>query len=225
MKIALAQINTKIGDFEANREKILDYSKKALSAGAEIVLFPELSICGYPPLDLLDQNAFYEKNVESLRWLQKRIPSGIAAVVGHVGENNNFSGKPYYNCATVIKDMEIIHTQEKTLLPTYDVFDESRYFESSSERKVFKYNGKKIGIAICEDLWCQSSIGRQERYQLDPVKELLDKGAEIIISPSASPFFAGKTTDRLDLLGTISRRGGVDVVYVNSIGGNRQYYF
>ena len=225
MKIALVQINTTIGDFEANREKILDYSKKALSSGADMVVFPELSVCGYPPLDLLDQTAFHEKNVESLRWLQKKIPDGIAAVIGHVGENNSSSGKPYYNCATVIKDKEIIHTQEKTLLPTYDVFDESRYFESSSERRIFKYKGLIFGIAVCEDLWFQSSVGKQERYQIDPVKELLDKGAELIISPSASPFFAGKTRDRLDLLETISRRGGVNVVYVNSIGGNDSIVF
>ena len=225
MKIASVQINTKIGDFESNREKILDYTKKALSAGADMVVFPELSVCGYPPLDLLDQSAFYEKNIESLRWLQKNIPEGIAAVVGHVGENSSFSGKPYYNCATVIKDKRIIHTQEKTLLPTYDVFDESRYFESSSERKIFEYGNIKFGIAVCEDLWCQSSVGKQERYQIDPVRELLDKGAQLIISPSASPFFAGKTRDRLDLLETISRRGGVNVVYVNSIGGNDSIVF
>ena len=225
VKIASVQINTKIGDFEANREKILNYTKKALSAGADIAVFPELSVCGYPPLDLLDQSAFYEKNIESLRWLQKNIPEGIAAVIGHVGENSSFSGKPYYNCATVIKDKAVIHTQEKTLLPTYDVFDESRYFESSSERKIFEYEKIKIGIAVCEDLWCQSSVGKQERYQIDPVKELLDKGAELIISPSASPFFAGKTKDRLDLLETISRRGGVNVVYVNSIGGNDSIVF
>ena len=225
MKIAAVQINTKIGDFEANRQKILEYTEKALSLGADIAVFPELAVCGYPPLDLLDQSAFYEKNIESVRWLQKNIPCGIAAVIGHVASNSSHSGKPYYNCASVIKDKKIIHTQEKTLLPTYDVFDESRYFESASERKLFEYNGIKIGIAICEDLWFQSSVGKQERYQIDPVKELLDKGSEIIISPSASPFFAGKTKDRLDLLEKISGSGGVSVVYVNSIGGNDSIVF
>ncbi len=225
MKIAAVQINTKIGDFEANRQKILEYTEKALSLGADIAVFPELAVCGYPPLDLLDQSAFYEKNIESVRWLQKNIPCGIAAVIGHVASNSSHSGKPYYNCASVIKDKKIIHTQEKTLLPTYDVFDESRYFESASERKVFEYSGIKIGIAVCEDLWFQSSVGKQERYQIDPVKELLDKGSEIIISPSASPFFAGKTKDRLDLLEKISGRGGVSVVYVNSIGGNDSIVF
>ena len=225
MKIAAVQINTKIGDFEANRQKILEYTEKALSLGSDIAVFPELAVCGYPPLDLLDQSAFYEKNIESVRWLQKNIPCGIAAVIGHVASNSSHSGKPYYNCASVIKDKKIIHTQEKTLLPTYDVFDESRYFESASERKLFEYNGIKIGIAICEDLWFQSSVGKQERYQIDPVKELLDKGSEIIISPSASPFFAGKTKDRLDLLEKISGSGGVSVVYVNSIGGNDSIVF
>ena len=225
MKIAAVQINTKIGDFEANRQKILEYTEKALSLGADIAVFPELAVCGYPPLDLLDQSAFYEKNIESVRWLQKNIPCGIAAVIGHVASNSSHSGKPYYNCASVIKDKKIIHTQEKTLLPTYDVFDESRYFESASERKVFEYSGIKIGIAVCEDLWFQSSVGKQERYQIDPVKELLDKGSEIIISPSASPFFAGKTKDRLDLLEKISGSGGVSVVYVNSIGGNDSIVF
>ncbi len=225
MKIASVQINTKIGDFEANREKILKYAELALDEGADMAVFPELSICGYPPLDLLDQSAFYEKNIESLRWLQKELPGGIAVVIGHVGENSNSSGKPYYNCATVIRDRQIVHTQEKTLLPTYDVFDESRYFEPSSERKIFDFCGFKIGFAVCEDLWCQSSVGKQERYQIDPVKELLDRGAEIIISPSASPFFAGKIKDRLELVETISRRGGVSVVYVNSTGGNDSIIF
>ncbi len=225
MKIAAIQINTIIGDFSGNREKILSFAKKAREKGADIAVFPELCVCGYPPLDLLDQEAFYEKNMESLRWIQRNIPDDIAVIVGHVGYNMNFSGKSYYNCASVIKNGEIIHTQEKTLLPTYDVFDETRYFESSAERKIFNYKGIRIGIAICEDLWWKSSVGKEERYHVDPVGELLDKGARLIIAPSASPFFAGKTRNRYDLLKDIGETGGAGVVYVNSTGGNDSIVF
>jgi len=225
MKIAAVQINTIIGDFSGNREKILKYIKTALAEGADLVIFPELALCGYPPLDLLDQDIFYEKNEESLRRLQKDIPDGIAAAVGHVSLNLNSKGKSYCNNVSVIKNGEIIFSQAKTLLPSYDVFDESRYFESASSRKTFDICGIKTGIAICEDLWRHSPDGFRQGYENDPVKELLDKGAQLIISPSASPFFAGKRKTRFDLISSISRKGAVPVVYVNSVGGNDSLIF
>ncbi len=225
MKIAIAQINTIIGDFSGNREKIIEYIKKALKQEADIVVFPELSICGYPPLDLLDQPLFYEKNEESLKWLLKNIPENITVLAGHVSKNILHNGKGYCNSVTVIKDGNILFSQAKTLLPSYDVFDESRYFQPAVWRNIFELNGIKIGIAICEDLWWNSSVGQQERYDIDPVEELINKGVELIIAPSASPFFAGKRKIRFDLISNISKRGAVSVIYVNSIGGNDSLIF
>ena len=225
MRIAAAQINTVIGDFAGNREKILFYTKKALSEKTDFIIFPELSLCGYPPLDLLDQELFYEKNEESLRWLQRNIPGEIAVAVGHVAKNESHSGKSYYNSVSVIMNSRIIFSQAKTLLPSYDVFDESRYFEPASCRGVFELCGKKIGIAICEDLWWNTSVGREQRYCINPVRELVDMGAEIIAAPSASPFFAGKRKTRKSLIGEISRNSLAPVIYVNSAGGNDSLVF
>ncbi|MDX9800679.1 MAG: NAD+ synthase, partial [Spirochaetia bacterium] len=173
----------------------------------------------------LDQDIFNEKNEESLRLLMKELPSGIAAAVGHVSRNLKDKGKNYFNNVSIIKNSEIIFSQAKTLLPSYDVFDESRYFESSSSREVIEISGVKTGIAICEDLWHNSPEGLREGYGDDPVKELLDKGAQLIISPAASPFFAGKRKTRFDIIKKISRKGSVPVVYVNSVGGNDSLIF
>lgn len=225
MKIAMCQINTKVGDFQGNTEKIIQYAEKALSLKADIAVFPELSICGYPPLDLLDQKLFFEKNNEFLQKLQKQIPHNIAVAVGHVSLNSALQGKPYFNSISVIKDGQIIFTGAKTLLSSYDVFDESRYFQPAPEQNVFQLDGIKIGIAICEDMWFESNVGKQQRYDKDPVLTLLDKGAQLILAPSAAPFFAGKREARFELLQRIGKTKAVPVIYVNSVGGNDSLIF
>ncbi len=225
MKIALGQINPIIGDFENNKKKILSATETAVKEKAEMVVFPELSLCGYPPMDLLDHSAFVQENLKVLRWLQKHVPPSIAVVVGYVDKNQSFLGKPLRNVVSVIHNGTLIHTQAKTLLPSYDVFDESRYFEPARERAVFEYKGRRFGIAICEDLWWETEPAPGTRYPIDPVRDLLDQGADILLAPSASPFFAGKSTIRTQILSGIGKSSGVPVVYVNMIGGNDSLLF
>ena len=225
MKIAIGQINATIGDFEANRLRMLEFSQRALEDHADLLVFPELSLCGYPPNDLLDHDAFATESLKALRRFQHDSPSGIAIVVGYVDRNRELTGKPLVNAIAVIRDGALIFTQEKTLLPTYDVFDETRYFEPAKKRDVFELAGKRIGIAICEDIWWETVSDVGTRYPVDPVADLLDSGAELIIAPSASPFYSGKVETRRRLLAQIGRSSGVPCVYVNMVGGNDSLIF
>lgn len=225
MKIAAGQINSIIADFKGNREKILRYTEKGKGQGSEMIVFPELALCGYPPMDLLDYNTFVEENTLSLRWLQRHLPEGIAVAVGHVSLNVEGTGKKLYNSVSVLLNGEIFFTQHKTLLPTYDVFDESRYFESSSARGIFEIKGQKIGIAICEDLWWEAARETESTYKVDPVKELLDLGANIIIVPSASPYHKNKISKRISLCRKTIRKGASYVLYVNCAGANDSLIF
>ncbi|MQY76175.1 MAG: NAD+ synthase [Spirochaeta sp.] len=225
MKVALGQVNPKIGDFKGNGDKILGYIKKAAGLGAELVVFPELCLCGYPPLDLLDQSSFVDKTFESLRRIQRQMPGEIGVVLGYVDRNRLNSGKRLINAASLLFNREVVFTMSKSLLPTYDVFDEARYFEPADSRKVFAFKGLLIGLAICEDLWWEKQAGAGNLYPLDPVKELLDRGATLVISPSASPFHSGKPQTRLELISRIGRSSGVPVVYVNMVGGNDSLVF
>ncbi|MBI9096858.1 MAG: NAD+ synthase [Spirochaetaceae bacterium] len=225
MKIAAGQINSIIADFKGNREKILAYSEKGKSVKADLIVFPELALCGYPPMDLLDYNTFVEENTLSLRWLQRHLPADIAIAIGHVSLNMAGSGKKLHNSVSVLLNGEIIFTQNKTLLPTYDVFDESRYFESSTERGIFELKGEKIGIAICEDLWWEAARETDTIYKVDPVKDLLDLGAEIVLVPSASPYHKSKVVKRLSLCQKTIRKGASAVLYINSVGANDSLIF
>lgn len=225
MKIGIGQINPTIGDFAGNRECILQYVQKARSDGADIIVFPEMSLCGYPPNDLLDHDAFAQENLKSLRWLQHHCPAEVAVVVGYVDRNREFAGKALSNVVGVIFNGKIAHTQAKTLLPTYDVFDETRYFEPAPVRKVWQFKDQKIGFAVCEDIWWETEVETGARYPVDPVQDLLDGGATLILAPSASPYFAGKVKIRHELLSKIGRSSGVPVVYVNMVGGNDSLIF
>ena len=225
MKIGIGQINTTIGDFAGNRAKILEAAKRGLKDGVDIVVFPEMCLCGYPPNDLLDHDAFAQENLKSLRLLQRECPGGIAIVIGYVDRNREFAGKPLVNNAAVILDGKIVHTQAKTLLPTYDVFDETRYFEPAHERTVWQYKGERIGIAVCEDIWWETEGESGTRYPVDPVDDLLRAGATLILAPSASPFYSGKVKVRFSLISSIGKSSGVPVVYVNMVGGNDSLIF
>ena len=225
MKLALGQINSTIGDFEGNRRRLRDAVLRARSEGAELIVFPELSLCGYPPMDLLDHDAFAEENLTSLRWLQQHLPPEIATVVGYVDRTPGNSGKSLQNVAAVLYGGEVAFRQAKRLLPTYDVFDEARYFEPARESNVWRYGDLRIGIAICEDIWWETEPVPGTRYPVDPVRDLLDAGATLIISPSASPFHSGKLHTRATLVSSIGRNNNVPVVYVNTVGGNDSLIF
>jgi len=225
VKVACGQINSTIGDFAGNCQKVLDGSQKALDAGASLVVFPELCLCGYPPMDLLEYGWFVEENLKALRRLQGSMPAGIGVIVGYVDRNRGRPGKGLLNMAALLKDGKVLHTQAKTLLPTYDVFDEARWFEPAESRTIVPFNGERLGIAICEDIWWEGEPAPGLRYPVDPVSELLDAGATMIVSPSASPFYAGKPQTRYDLLSRIGKTSGVPVVYVNVIGANDNLVF
>ncbi len=225
MKIAIGQINTKIGDFKGNVDKIIRYAERAADDLVELLVTPEMSICGYPPMDLLDYDRFVRENQKALRRLQKELPPQLAVAVGYVDRTRGTSGKPLQNVVSVIRDGKILHTQAKTLLPTYDVFDEARYFEPAAQRSVFELNGMRIGVAICEDIWWEQEPVPGTRYTVDPVKDLLDAGADLLLSPSASPFYSGKQELRLRLLEKIGQSSAAPTVYVNMVGGNDNLVF
>ncbi|MDR1306689.1 MAG: NAD+ synthase [Treponema sp.] len=224
MLIAIAQINSTIGDFAGNREKIAAFARRAAGAGAEMVLFPELALCGYPPMDLLDQDRFVELNIRSLRLLQRELPPGIACGTGYVNRNISQNGKALVNAYGIILDGALVFEQIKTLLPTYDVFDEARNFEPASEWPVFEWKGERVGIAICEDVWRETETPGT-RYVRDPVRCLMDRGLSLLCVPSASPYYAGKLRVRLRLAERLSRRGGVPLVYINAVGANDSIIF
>lgn len=223
MRIAIAQIDSVIGDFDGNIKKVLSFTLQAKERGADLVLFPELALCGYPPMDLLDQDSFTEGSIRALRLLQRQIPEGIAVGAGYVSRNRSGKGKLLSNNYGIIQNGQVLFEQEKTLLPTYDVFDEARYFESAEKRRIFEFQGKRLGIAICEDMWKESTTATH--YSVDPVRELLDRGANILIVPSASPYYAHKLEQRLLLAEKISRRGAVPIVYINAVGANDSIIF
>ena len=225
MKIAIGQINSTIGDFAGNAAKILDYINRAHRKSADLIVFPEMCICGYPPMDLLDHGSFVEANLKALRSIQQRAPADLGIVLGYVDRSRSASGKPLVNAASLIHKRAVQFTQTKSLLPTYDVFDEARYFEPAAERRTVAFNGQQIGIAICEDIWWETDQQGALPYPVDPVKELADKGATVIISPSASPFYSGKLDVRYRLLSSIGRSSGIPIVYVNMVGGNDSLVF
>jgi len=225
MKLAIAQVNPVIGDFQGNADLVLSYARKAAERGADLVVFPELCLCGYPPMDLLEQDGFVEANLAALRRVQREAPAGTGVVVGYVDRNRTGSGRPLANAAALLSDGAVLHVQAKTLLPTYDVFDEARYFEPARERGTVAFRGERIGIAICEDLWWDSPPLPGLRYPVDPAKDLLDAGATLVLCPSASPFEEGKPETRLGLIRRLGASAGVAVAYANTVGANDSLIF
>ncbi|MDR1899887.1 MAG: NAD+ synthase [Treponema sp.] len=224
MRIAIGQINSTIGDFSGNTDKILDYTRRARGEGADLVLFPELAVCGYPPMDLLDQDRFVELNIRGVHILQRKLPPDAAVGIGFVNRSPYSQGKSLVNEYAFLLGGSLVFEQVKTLLPTYDVFDEARNFESAREWSVFEYRGERIGAAICEDVWRETDIPGTS-YVRDPVRELLDRGISLLVVPSASPYVAGKLKVRLALAERISRRGNVPLVYINAVGANDSILF
>ncbi|HUJ33228.1 MAG TPA: NAD+ synthase [Candidatus Acidoferrum sp.] len=223
MKIALAQFNPTIGDFEGNAARIRDLAGEARAGGADLALFSELCLCGYPPQDLVERPAFVERNLKALALLADSIP--LPSIVGYVGKAEDDTGKPVANCAALIAGGRILFEQRKMLLPTYDVFDESRYFQPARAQYVFSFGAAKLGVTICEDTWNDKNFWPQRLYDRDPVTELIGKGSDIILNLSSSPYTLDKRNLRHDMLRAIAVQQKVPVIYVNQVGGNDSLIF
>jgi len=224
MKIAIAQINPVIGDFEYNFNRIRHYVDKAKAHSCDMVVFSELVISGYPPRDLLEKKDFIEANLSCLSRLVDEI-RGIGVICGFVDKNPADEGKPLYNSAALFENGKILHRVNKRLLPTYDVFDESRYFEAGTECTPYSYKGEKIGITICEDVWNDKDIFKKRIYRINPVDLMIKGGASLLVNISASPFHAGKKEFRWDLFGAIAGKYKVPIIFVNQVGGNDSILF
>ena len=227
MRIALAQINPTVGDIAANSAKILEYIARAKDQAASLVVFPELSVCGYPPKDLLLKPGFINDNIAAVKKLAQRV-SGIDAIVGYAERNREPVGRPLYNAVAVLREGQTAAVHFKTLLPTYDVFDESRYFEPGprDERENLVTIGDKIcGLSICEDLWNDEKLIARRLYHQNPIADLNAAGAQILVNSSASPFVVGKHAFRLELFGEQVKRYGKPLIYVNQVGGNDELVF
>lgn len=224
MKIALSQINTTIGDFEGNRAKILERMRWAEGKGANIILFPELTVCGYPPKDLLEKPSFIRHNRESVDEIARQT-GRMAVAIGFVSPNESSEGRPHFNSMGLLMDGRVQFVQHKSLLPEYDVFDEGRYFEPATQHRVFEIAGKKIGLTTCEDLWNLFDFGGRTIYHHDPMACLAKAGADIVLNGSASPFTITKQDIRRDLVTRASAAHGIPIMYCNMIGGNDDLVF
>ena len=224
MIIGLLQLNSTVGDFAANREKLLAAYAQAVARGAEFVLAPELFLCGYPPRDLLQREDFVEANLSALAETAGKI-GAVPLCVGFVDRNSERPGRALRNAAAVLQNGKIIWRTTKSLLPTYDVFDEDRYFEPAKKIAPFEFNGRKLGITICEDIWNDEDFWPERLYRRDPVKELIAQGAEIILNISASPWHDGKEQTRLEMLRRVARDEKIPLAQVNAIGANDELIF
>ena len=224
MKIALAQLNLTVGDLAGNAEKILAAYRRGADAGAEIVVCPELAITGYPPRDLLLRKDFAAKNLETLNRIAAATGK-TGLLVGFVGENAKRPGRDVTNSVALLQHGKIIATRSKTLLPTYDVFDEDRYFQPGETNAPVEFNGQKIGLTICEDIWNDDDFWPERRYRSNPPVDLADAGAEIIFNLSASPWYLGKNQTRHEMLRSIAVKTKRPVVFCNQVGGNDELIF
>jgi NAD+ synthetase len=224
MIVGLLQLNSTIGAFAANRERLVAAYADAVARGAEFVLAPELFLCGYPPRDLLLREDFIAANLAALAETAQRV-GAVPLCVGFVEKNSELPGRALKNCAAVLQHGKIIWRTTKSLLPTYDVFDEDRYFEPAKTVAPFVFNGQKIGITICEDIWNDEDFWPDRLYRRDPVKELVTQGAEIIFNLSASPWCDGKERTRLEMLRRVARDEKIPLVQVNAVGANDELIF
>jgi NAD+ synthase (glutamine-hydrolysing) len=223
MKIALAQLNPTVGDFAGNSAKILDFAGRAQKRGADLAVFSELCLCGYLPLDLLERPQFIDRNERELACLARSLP--IPSIVGYAARATSATGKSAANAAALLAHGKIEFIQHKMLLPTYDVFDESRYFQPATTQNVFSFCGQNLGITVCEDIWNDKTFWAKPMYERDPVAELIAKLATVIINISGSPYTLDKRALRLDMLRSLAKSHGLPVVYVNQVGGNDSLVF
>jgi NAD+ synthase (glutamine-hydrolysing) len=221
---ALGQINPTVGDFSGNAAKIIDFSRRAQTAGAGMILFPELSVCGYPPRDLVERPSFVAHNRESAERIAAQT-KGIAVICGLVTPADSDAGKSAMNSAALLMDGKIAFLQSKMLLPTYDVFDEMRNFAPARKQELFPFCGNRMALTICEDAWNDKQFWVKRLYTVDPVEALIQAGGNFVLNISASPFWIGKRELRRDMLASIARQHKVPVVLVNQVGGNDSLVF
>jgi NAD+ synthase (glutamine-hydrolysing) len=224
VKIALGQINPTVGDFSGNASKIIDFSLRARSEGAGLILFPELSVCGYPPRDLVERPSFVARNRETVDHIASET-RGIAVICGLVTPAQAETGKSVMNSAALLQDGKLAFLQSKMLLPTYDVFDEMRNFAPARGQELFDFCGNRMALTICEDAWNDKDFWNKRLYVTDPIEALLRAGGNFVLNISASPFWLGKRELRREMLATIARNDRVPVVMVNQVGGNDSLLF
>ena len=223
MKIALAQFNPTVGDFAGNSARILSLAEKARQRGADLAVFSELCLCGYLPQDLLERPSFIDRNHLELKQLAAKL--ALPAIVGYAGRVINGKGKAIANKAALICSGRVVFEQSKMLLPTYDVFDESRYFQPAGKQFAYGFGKEQLGITICEDVWNDKTFWAECRYDRDPVTELIGQGITVLLNISASPYTIDKRSLRLEMLQSIARNQSRPIVYVNQVGGDDSLIF
>jgi NAD+ synthase/NAD+ synthase (glutamine-hydrolysing) len=225
MRIALAQINPTVGDIVGNQKRILEMIRQSIAENADLVVFPELAIIGYPPKDLLLKPAVIEDCVAAIHEIAEAC-QGITAIIGTPWPaDSQDQGRSLYNAAAVCRDGELVHRHVKSLLPTYDVFDERRYFEPGPPVDLIELIGRNVGISVCEDLWNERDMFSRRLYHDNPIDQLAELGAELFINCSASPFVVRKHAFRLKLMSHVAKKHGVPLIYCNQIGGNDELVF
>lgn len=228
MKIALAQLNFTVNYFDLNTKKIIDSLIRAKGERVDLIVFSEMSVCGYPPLDLLDRADFVDKCINSVSQIAKHC-FGISAIVGSPSRNPNSSGKSLFNSALLLSEGKIQSVHHKALLPTYDIFDEYRYFEPNRDFQIASINGKRIAITVCEDVWddqpTSAGVSRSKLYTFSPMEELMKQKPELIVNIAASPFSYDSKERRMAVFTGNVKRFGLPVVYVNQVGANTDLIF
>ena len=224
MKIGILQLNFTVGDFRGNSEKIVSAYERAVREGAELCVGSELGLCGYPPRDLLNRRDFVESHERALREVAKRVGK-VPLLIGGIEKTNQKAGRPLYNTAFLVEKGKTRAVARKILLPTYDVFDEDRYFEAGDKVGSVRIAGKRVGVTICEDIWNDEDLWPERRYRIDPVRELAKKGMDLLINLSASPWNIGKEKVRYRLLAEVAKREKIPVIQVNQVGGNDELVF
>jgi len=224
MKIALCQIDPIIGNLDYNKKKILDGYKKAIEAKVDLAIFPELSLVGYPPLDLVEKSEFRKAVNKASQEIASQT-SSVGLIYGAITEDNDNVGTDIHNSAIFCYDRKIQFIQHKTLIPNYDVFDEMRYFDPAESVSVIDFNGEKLGISICEDIWNDADYWYRRRYHKDPIQELLKQQASILINISASPYSYGKRDARKNMLSTLTKNDKIPLAYVCCVGAQTDLIF
>ncbi len=224
MNVGLLQLNSTVGDFDGNVARLLAGYREACDKGAELVIAPEMFVCGYPPRDLLLRKDFVDRNIAALEVAAAQV--GFTPLcVGFVDWNSDRPGKPLFNSAALLRSGKIEQKFQKALLPTYDVFDEARYFEPGIVNHCFVVSGVRVGLTICEDIWNDEDFWPERRYRRDPVKELIQQGVDLLVNLSASPWHQGKDRTRLAMLQRVAADEKVPLVQVNMVGGNDELIF